>query len=137
VTRTEGDPFAPYPVWFTMTLIVRGSQMVFIICCIWYLVALFDAFDKEVTTSIPPNWLWLTTIFLGTSSAGGRRWRLSPFGDTVANRLAKPFCPSCGQDIYDPTPATGYASPVDREAWLPSRFCGACGHDLAQRKAAA
>lgn len=122
---------APYPVWLTMTFVVRGAQLGFLACCIWYLSALFDAMDRSWTISPPPTWLWIVTAILGVRAGRGRWiWKLSPVGDWIADLFAPHYCPSCGQDIYDHTTGQAYASELDRQSFLPSPVCTNCGHDL-------
>ena len=125
---------APFPVWIATTLVVRLAQILFLVCCAWYLAALFDAMDKSHTTSTPPGELWLATIIIGTSS--GRSswpWRTSPFGDFVGKLLASQECPACGQNIFNHTPPSGYAPPSLERAIFPSRICTNCKRDLTRR----
>jgi hypothetical protein len=128
---------APYPVWFALFLVVRGAQVVFLVCVLWFVAAIFDAIEKPHNFSTPPYWLWVASIVLG--AAGGRRirWRgrLSPLGDWIGNALASQQCPACGQNIFDHTPPSGYAPDTQRHSLVPSRVCANCGHDLMKRMA--
>src|SRR3954453_8263957 len=79
-------PFAPYPVWLTVTLVVRGAQLVFAACCLWSLAALFHAMGRLHSVSLPPMWLWAVPLVLGASDGRSvRRWRTSPAGDAIGN----------------------------------------------------
>ena len=137
-TPGEGGPirigrFAPYPVWMAMTLLARGAQLLFLLLCLWALVALADAIER-VRTPLPPIELWLATIVIGASSRYERS-RTSPFGDALGQWLASQQCPACGQNVFDHTPPSGYAPPSQAEAYWPSRTCTNCGHDLRRRRA--
>lgn len=128
--------FAPHPVWFVMCIVVRSSQLLFVSFCIWGMIALFDAFEKPFTIAFPPLWPWAFAAFFGTNRRGGPRSKLSAIGDMIANLFALHWCPACGHDIFDPTPPHGYRTPTDRQAWLPSKICANCGHDLTRAAAA-
>jgi hypothetical protein len=128
--------FAPYPAWMGVTLLVRGSQLVFLGFCAWFLAALVGAIDKDSALSLPPIWLWIVTGILGTSdSHPSWRWRTSPMGDAIGDFLASQQCPACGQNVFDHTPPSGYAPPSQRTAVFPSKICTNCGHDLRKRTA--
>jgi hypothetical protein len=128
--------FAPYPVWMAMAVMARGAQLLFLLCCLWGMAALFDAMEKPFTIPLPPMWLWLVSVFLGCD--GGRTawtWKTSPVGDGIGNLLASQQCPACGQNVFDHTPPSGYAPPSQAQAIFPSRICTNCGHDLTIRTA--
>ncbi|MEA3032887.1 MAG: hypothetical protein QOH86_903, partial [Sphingomonadales bacterium] len=87
-------PFAPYPVWLAVTLLVRGAQLLFLVFCLWYLASLFHAIGRPRSLSLPPMWLWAITLVLGASDGRSSwRWRTSPAGDTIGNLLASQQCP--------------------------------------------
>ena len=135
----DGEPikvgrFAPYPVWLGATLLVRGAQVLFLACCVWALVALFDAMDRSFTTDTPPLALWFVTALIG-SSPQPWRGKTSPVGDAIGNYLASQLCPACGQNIFDKASGVGYAPPSQRQTMFPSRICANCGHDLIERTA--
>jgi hypothetical protein len=134
---SEPGRFAPYPAWMGVTLLVRGAQLTFAACCIWYMSALFHAMGQpRHRPSTPPMWLWLGTLVLGASERwDSRRYRTSPMGDTIGNLLASQQCPACGQNIFDHTPPSGYAPDTQAHAVFPSRICTNCGQDLASRTA--
>jgi predicted RNA-binding Zn-ribbon protein involved in translation (DUF1610 family) len=128
--------FAPYPVWLRMTLLVRGAQIVFATCCLWFVAALLDSTSKPHSIFPPPAWLFIVSGMLGADSGrSARRWRTSPLGDAIGRLLASQHCPACGQDVFDRTPPTGYVPESQRIAVLPSRICTNCGHDLIRRTA--
>jgi hypothetical protein len=132
----EVGRFAPYPVWMAMAVMARGAQLLFLLCCLWGMAALFDAMEKPFTIPLPPMWLWLVSVFLGCD--GGRTawtWKTSPVGDGIGNLLASQQCPACGQNVFDHTPPSGYAPPSQAQAIFPSRICTNCGHDLTLRTA--
>src|SRR3954454_20296803 len=123
--------FAPYPVWMGVTLMARGAQLLFIVCLLWAMAALFDAMEKPFTIPFPPFWLWGVAILLGTSDGrSGWRWKTSPVGDAIGNLLASQQCPVCGQNVFDHTPPSGYAPPSQAHSIFPSRICTNCGQDL-------
>jgi hypothetical protein len=129
-------PFAPYPVWLAVTLLVRGAQLLFAILCLWYFSALFHAMDRPHSISLPPTWLVAVSLVLGASDGRSSwRWRTSPAGDMIGNLLASQQCPACGQNVFDHTPPSGYAPPSQAQGVFPSRICTNCGHDLGERTA--
>jgi hypothetical protein len=126
--------FAPYPVWMTLFVIIRGAQVMLLACVLWAVAAVIEATDGRAL-SLPPLWLWIVLLLLG---AGGKKrdtFRLSPAGDLIGYCLASLQCPACGRDVFDHTPASGYAPEVQKHALLPSSVCSNCGHDLAKRTA--
>jgi hypothetical protein len=129
-------PLAPYPTWLIVTLVVRAAQSIFVVCCLWYIAALFYAMGRPHSISLPPIWLVGATLLLGASDSRSRgRSRTSPVGDLIGNLLASQQCPACGQNVFDHTPPSGYAPPSQAEAIFPSRICTNCGHDLGERTA--
>jgi hypothetical protein len=130
-------PFAPYPVWMGMTLLVRGAQLVFLGCCIWTFHALINSTGQpHGMHSIPPMWVWLVTLVLGATGHGDRRRYLtSPAGDTLGKMLASERCPACGQNVFDHRPPSGYSPETQAHAIFPSRICTNCGQDLSKRTA--
>jgi hypothetical protein len=133
--RPAAGRFAPYPVWFAVAVLVRGSFIFFLLFCVWYLAALIDAFEKPHTIPVPPLWLWLAMGFIAANESHYSRWRTSPVGDAIGNLLAAQHCPACGQGVFDHTPPSGYVPDAQRRAWFPSRICTNCGHDLRKRTA--
>src|SRR4051794_34220650 len=128
--------FAPFSVWLGATLLARGAQLLFVVCCLWAMAALFDSIEKPFTTPLPPIWLWVVAILLGTSDGrSGGRWKTSPVGDAIGNLLASQQCPACGQNVFDHTPPSGYAPPSQANSIFPSRICTNCGQDLSERTA--
>jgi hypothetical protein len=119
----------------TTAIVVRASQLFFVGSFVWAMAALFDAIEKPHTIGLPPFWPVLIAACIGCSTRGEGRRHTSPVGDLLALKLADDTCPDCGQSVFDPSGPTGYASPSDREAYLPSRICANCGHDLRQRPA--
>jgi hypothetical protein len=140
-TGTSPEPIdvgllAPYPTWLIVTLLVRAAQALFVVCCLWSVVALSHASERPHSVSLPPMWLWAAALMLGASSGrSGYSGRTSPAGDLIGNLLASQQCPACGQNVFDHTPPSGYAPPSQAQAIFPSRICTNCGHDLAERTA--
>lgn len=121
--------YAAYPFWFWLA-VVEWAAFAVILAEIGY----FIAFVKSGGTL--PSWPFWIVLPVGFVCGGRSRRQAAgpaPVLRLIGDQLASSNCWNCGQSIFDPTPATGYAPEPANTYLLPQRFCANCEADLAQQ----
>lgn len=118
--------FPPYPVWQIMVIVDFIGMALSLAGLFLILRAL--VYGGGVT-ALPITMLLIGGVISGRS----RNWRhtLSPFCEFIGSRLTTENCPSCGQSVFDHTPASGYSPEIMKQRW-PLRFCANCDRDLSK-----